>query len=403
MNRLKAIYHQLNAAFIMFKGLGIKNTKLIFHYLMGKLFIEDSDDVHLDHAMKWLCLSQDIVRGKGSAAQYIIEKGWDGPYPETSGYIIPTFLVYAKYFGDSKYVQRAIQIGNWEIDIQTSGGGILSNVQSSATRVFNTGQVILGWCALFEQTGDKKYLMAAVKAGNYLLNEQEKDGTWRKDTHCGARTYHARVDWALLRLYILTGDSRFSESARKNIMWIVDQQKENGWFNNCGFGSEDPITHVIVYTLRGLLECYLTNVPEINKLDLLPKIIKSANSLCSTVDNNSINGIIGMLPTSFDEEWKSKDNHSCLTGNAQFAYFLYKLAQTTGNEYYKTKADEVVRSTKQTQNINTSIIEIKGAISGSFPLYNGYLNNRFPNWATKFYADALMMKILFNQKISISA
>jgi uncharacterized protein YyaL (SSP411 family) len=384
-------------------GAGAEQAALAKNYAQGRLFSEFSDDQHLDAVMKWLCLAQDVCVGDGVPNVYYLNSGWGVAYPETSGYIIATYLAYADFKGDQDYISRAVQLGDWEIKIQAANGGVLSSPTVSYTRVFNTGQVILGWCMLYERTRDANYLTAAKRAGDYLVRLQEHDGSWQKDTYCGARTYHSRVDWALLRLAQLSGNNRFTETAAKNIKWVLDQQRENGWFDNCGFNNENPITHVIEYTLKGLLECHLTNVREISTFDMLPAIRKAADALCSACEKHPVRGIPGMVPTSFDKNWRSTDRHSCLTGNAQIAGFLLQLAQVTGNEYYVKIAVSILSATKRTQLLETSFTPIKGAIAGTYPLYQGYLKNGYPNWAAKFFADALLKKIYHPKTITISA
>lgn len=384
-------------------GLGKEQASLAAHYITGRLFPEHSDEVHLDAAMKWLCLAQDACSGDGVANVYYLKNGWGVAYPETSGYIVATYLAYADITGDAGYIKRAMQLGDWEVRIQTPSGGILSSPNVSFTRVFNTGQVILGWCALYERTRNSQYLLAAQRAGDYLVRLQEHDGSWQKDTYCGARTYHSRVDWALLRLAQLTGDRRFKDAACKNLTWVLKQQNENGWFNQCGFNNDDPITHVIEYTLKGLLESHLMNIQETNSLNLLPSVLKAADALCAAIREFPVHGISGMVATSFDKNWRSTDRHSCLTGNSQLAGLLLQLSQITGNNEYKTVAASVLRATKRTQVIDTSFTTLKGAIAGTYPLYQGYTSNGYPNWAAKFFADALMMKIHFARRMTILA
>jgi len=281
---------------------------------------------------------------------------------------------------------------------------VYSSTDRRQTRVFNTGQVVLGWCALYERIRDSKYLEAAKRAGDYLLNEQEpSDGTWRKDTYCGARTYHARVDWSLLRLAQLTGDQSYSIAAMRNLQWVLNQQSENGWFSQCGFNNDHPIMHVIVYTLRGLLECSQTNIASVAELPILPAVIKSADALCKALQEQPLLGIAGMVPAAFNEEWKSSANDSCLTGNAQLACFLYRLSHVTSNMLYRDIADTVMSATKRTQLVGSNLLPIDGAIAGSFPISHGYMANAYPNWASKFFADAMLMKMNFNNKLVIIA
>lgn len=384
-------------------GVGLEQVQVLRHYLTGKLFHEHSDEAHLKATMEWLAQAQDVCGGKGVSCVFYLQRGWGEAYPETSGYILATYLVYADYSGDKSFVDRAIQIGDWEIDIQASNGGIFSSETLRQTRVFNTGQVILGWCALFERTGEEKYLRAAMRAGDYLLNEQEEDGAWRKDTYCGARTYHAGVDWALLRLAQLSGKECYAASAVRNLHWVIEQQLENGWFDQCGFNDDLPIMHVIVYTLRGLLESLLTKNAAVKELEIMPAVIRAADALCRALQEKPVANIDGMVPTSFDKNWHSPDKDSCLTGNAQLAYFLYRLSQCTGNQTYRKIADSVVSATKRTQVVGSSLLPINGAIAGSYPIFRGYVPNGYPNWAAKFFADALLMKINYEQHLVIQA
>lgn len=385
--------------FLQTFGAGAEQFRVLRHYLTGRLFPDLGDEVHLKAAMEWLARAQDVCGGEGVSNLFLLKTGWGVAYPETSGYILATFLAYADYSGDKSYFDRAIRIGDWEIAIQAPSGGVYSSTELRQTRVFNTGQVILGWCVLYERTGEDKYLQAAKRAGDYLINELEADGTWRRDTYCGARTYHARVDWALLRLAQLTSDHRYAEVAQKNLQWVLKQQHQNGWFGQCGFNNDQPVMHVIVYTLRGLLECSQMN----SAAGVLPAVIKGADALCKALQSQPVAGINGMVPTAFDENWKSEANDSCLTGNAQLACFLYRLAHVTKNQMYRDIADTVMSATKRTQMVETTLLPLKGAIAGTYPLPHGYVPNGYPNWAAKFFADALLMKINYDQGLVISA
>lgn len=386
------------------QGGGLDQIRILRSYLAGKLFKEYEDEIHLKAAMEWLARAQAACDGDGVSSIFSLRDGWGVAYPETSGYIIATYLAYAGYSGDKTYVDRAIRIGDWEIAIQAPSGGVYSSTELRQTRIFNTGQVILGWCALYEHTKEDKYLQAAKRAGDYLFNNQNAaNGSWQWDTYCGARTYHARVDWSLLRLAQLSGDQRYAMVALKNLQWVLKQQHENGWFSQCGFDNDEPIMHVIVYTLRGLLECSQTFNPLVSELAILPSVVKSANALCKALQEQPVAGIVGMVPAAFNQEWKSATNDSCLTGNAQLACFLYRLAHVTSNEMYRNIADTVMSATKRTQLVGTSLLSIDGAIAGTFPISHGYLANAYPNWASKFFADALLMKINFNEKLVISA
>jgi hypothetical protein len=384
-------------------GLGVSQSTLLIKYLTAQLFPDKGDEIHLKETLEWLARAQDECSGQGVSCVYYLHSGWGVAYPETSGYILATYLVYADYSGDISYIDRALQIGDWEISIQAPNGGVYSSMILQQTRVFNTAQVILGWAALYERTSEKKYLQAALKAGEYLLNVQDEDGTWKKDTYCGARTYHAGVDWALLRLAEASGDDRFAVAAAKNLEWVTRQQLENGWFEQCGFNDDQPNMHVIAYTLRGLLECALLGNDRVNNQRVMAAAINGANPLCSALETQPIAKLDGMVPTSFDRNWRSEDKDSCLTGNAQLSCFLYLLTHHTNKRRYRDVADVVLSATKRTQLVDTVLLPLRGAIAGSYPLSHGYLPNGYPNWAAKFFADALLMKLNFDKKLVVPA
>ena len=379
-----------------------KNISMLARYLFGIRFGDVGDDVHLIRAMEWLAKAQDEY-GDGVSNVFYFHTGWGVGYPETSGYIIATFLAYADYSGDNSYLERAKRIAQWEINIQPESGGVLSSPDRPETRVFNTGQVMLGWCALYSRTQEDSYLKAATRAGEYLLRLQEEDGSWVSDTYCGARTYHARVDWALVRLFNLTGDIRFLNAAKLNLKWVVSQVNNKGWFAKCGFNEDEPITHVIEYTLGGLLGCYVEGRAQITDLKILDLVELAAQNLIASIESNSVKGIAGMVPASFDSDWVGNCKNSCLTGNSQIASMLYRLTHITNNMEYKKFADIILSATKTTQYTGEGFLDIRGGIPGSYPISHGYVPNGFPNWAAKFFADALLMKLGFSKRLDIEA
>ena len=383
------------------RSFGMDSVGLAVRYAAAMPFPAGSDLEHLTASLAWLRRAQDAA-GDGVAALFSLDAGWDLPYPETSGYIVATFLAARAFPGNDDLRQRAKRIGDWEIAIQAPNGGVYSRPGLPDTRVFNTGQVILGWCALYESLGDSRYLDAANRAGEYLVRLQEANGTWVRDTYCGARTYHARTDWGLLRLAALTARPEFVEAARSNLRWVMAQQQENGWFRNCGFHDEDPITHVIDYTLIGVLECAMLK-PDLFDRKPAELIESSAKAICDIVARSCVGGIAGMIPASYNSEWQSADEHSCLTGNAQLAYTLFRLYRITGKNRYATCADLLLSALKRTQVLAGAPDEVRGAIPGSFPMYKGYLANSFPNWAAKFFADALLASLKREEDFAVTA
>jgi hypothetical protein len=109
-------------------------------------------------------------------------KGWGASYPETTGYIIPTFLHYADsmHLPDARH--RAIQMADWEVEIQLPYGAVRSGMLGTrlGPAVFNTGQVLSGWVSAYAATGDERYARSAVNAAEWLATIQDDDGAWRR-------------------------------------------------------------------------------------------------------------------------------------------------------------------------------------------------------------------------------
>ena len=77
------------------------------------------NETHLAAAIGWLCRAQDIRANSpdagGVSAGWSYEDGWLPSYPETSGYIVETFLAASGVLGRPELVDRAGRILDWEL------------------------------------------------------------------------------------------------------------------------------------------------------------------------------------------------------------------------------------------------------------------------------------------------
>src|SRR5262245_59568940 len=65
------------------------------------------DDDHLVAAADWLTRAQDAATDGGVSGRYLLRSGWSSSYPETTGYIIPTFLALATHLQREEFMARA--------------------------------------------------------------------------------------------------------------------------------------------------------------------------------------------------------------------------------------------------------------------------------------------------------
>src|SRR5438132_4488719 len=96
---------------------------------------------HLDEAMLWLKRAQDAGTDRGVAYGVKFGENFAVSYPETTGYIIETFLQQEQLTGDADLLERAIAMGDWEIDIQLRTGAVMGGTlnRQPTPAVFNTG------------------------------------------------------------------------------------------------------------------------------------------------------------------------------------------------------------------------------------------------------------------------
>lgn len=355
---------------------------------------EASHRPHLVEAIEWLARAQDGTPDDGFARGYSVlysryfgNQGWQPSYPETTGYIIPTLLHASQHLERPQLAERALRAARWEIEVQLESGAVQGGVigEGRSPAVFNTGQVMFGWLAAFEESGASQFADAAIRAGRYLVSVQDPDGHWRKGNSQFARgdatLYNARVSWALAETGVTLQQPDFTEAARRNLRAVANMQYENGWFPHCCLtDSSRPLLHTIAYTVRGLLEGgRVLNDPEILAAGQL-----AARHLMEVVRED------GWMPGRFRQDWSGAVSWSCLTGEAQMANNWMRLHLITGDASWLEPVPRVLQFLKRTQNRTSRDVGLRGGIKGSAPMSGDYGRNEILNWATKYFADALM-------------
>ena len=368
----------------------IRQKSLVLKDTLGiGLTSPTNNRTHLDAAITWLKHAQDVTGNGGVAQTYLVRsRRWAPSYPETTGYIIPTFYRYAELAGDADARTRARRMADWEIDIQHPSGGVLAGAlgDSDQPTIFNTGQVIFGWVRAFEEEQDERYRQAAVRAADWLIEVMDDDGCWRKFgspmTGKQINTYNSRSAWSLARVHDITGERRYLDAAIRNCDWVLTQRNQRGWLaENCLQDNQQPFTHTIAYAMRGLLEVGASAQRE----DLISAARVIGDAMLTALPKN------GFLPGRFDDQWKPTVNWSCLTGDCQLGINWGRLYQLTGEQKYREGTSRILEFVKRTQKIAGMNTDTLGAIKGSHPINGGYHPWQYPNWATKFYADALII------------
>ena len=337
----------------------------------------------IDAGLAWLCRAQDVGEDRGFSYGYTIKGGWRPSYVETTGYIICTFLRAAEVLERPDLAKRAVEAGDWLRQVQLPDGSFPNpGLDPNSGVVFDTGQDLHGLLSLAEGPDGKRFASAAERAAQWLVSIADDNGRWTRNTFNGiAHVYNSRSAWALVRAGLRFEDPDAIKVAEANLDWACSQQQANGWFDQCAFTTDaPPFTHTIAYAGRGLLEAGLLLGRE--------RYVDAARSVASAAANHL--GTDGELPGRIGIDDQPASRSCCLTGNAQFAIIWLKLAQIDNTEAHHRHAVAAIKAVGARQAL-AGPLDMRGAIKGSHPIWGSYARLGYPNWATKFFVDALLL------------
>lgn len=348
--------------------------------------VDPGIDAVIEEGIAWLGVAQDCSPSNdgGVARSYSLNTGWATSYPETTGYIVPTMIDYAKCTGNGDARERAKRMLDWLVAIQFPEGGFQGGKIDARPRVpvtFNTGQILIGLAAGAAEFGDR-YREAMCRAADWLVDTQDPDGCWRKHptpfAKPGEKTYETHVAWGLMEAARLEPSRRYADAALANVRWALTQQRANGWLDQCCLSDPvQPLTHTLGYALRGIVEAYRLS----DDRQYLVAAQKTADGLLSAMRGD------GYLPGQLRSDWSAAVSWVCLTGAVQIAHSWLLLYQYTGEARYRDAAfaaNRYVRRTIKTEGAR----EMRGAVKGSFPVDGDYGQYEYLNWACKFCIDS---------------
>lgn len=348
---------------------------------------------HLSAAVQWILRAQQAAPDGGVAHSYDLRRRlWHASYPETTGYIIPTLIDYAELFNKPAVQQAALRMADWEIDVQMSDGGVRAGTMAAEVvvpTIFNTGQVLFGWARAYTATRDERYAQALRRAADWLVAAQDDDGCWRRFPSPFApghpeKAYNTRSAFGLVRSWQALGDQHWLDAARANSEWALRVALPNAFLpHNCLTDAENPLTHTLGYSIRGLLEVGVAT----REQRYIDHAVRMAEAIAKQQRPD------GALPGRYTPDWQAAGRWTCLTGNAQLAIDWWRISRITGDRRFEPHARAAVRFNMRAQDLNQRDPNRAGGLKGSHPINEDYMTWRYPNWAAKFFADALMFEL----------
>src|SRR6266576_1405193 len=351
---------------------------------------------HLAAAIGWLKRAHDSSNSGGVAWGYrarrpvrtVIPLGWVAPYPETTGYIIPTMLRFSDLSDDNDCLHRARGMATWELAIQLEDGGFQGGTlgeQPVASSTFVTGQVLFGLLAAYIRFPTEAMRAGAIRAGEFLLDCLDETGRFAKgySQFCapGAKAYEARTGLALAELGDLLDDQRFGAAASRVADYALSVQEVNGWFRENDLDDHDrPLTHTIGYVMEGLHGIGV----RLGRRDCIEAVQRTLNHIVPLIRPD------GFMAGRWRNDWTPAVDWACLTGSAQIAGVFLRMYEQTKRPEYLEAGRKLLGFVCFTQDLRTGVPGLDGGIRGSYPFDGEYGQWCVLNWATKFFCDSLM-------------
>jgi folate-dependent phosphoribosylglycinamide formyltransferase PurN len=351
-----------------------------------------TDQDHLIAAAEWLKRAQDATSDGGIVGRYQLRTGWSSSYPETTGYLVPTLLKLTDELGDEDFFHRAQRAIDFLLAVQLPSGAFPgAEIAQNKTKPspFNTAQIMHGLQAWLERTNDERCRVSLQRAGQWLCEVQDPSGSWHKYFYKDlATTYSAHLTCWLAEAGDFLGDSSMLEASRRHLAWVMQHyDAEHAWFDLCGFSAEDhaqrrAVTHTIAYTLWGVLR----TAEVVGSAEGKAAAEKAAYAVLRRLE------LSRRLPGVLDFRWRPQATFTCLTGNVQMALIWLHMYREHGDPRLLNAALKAIDIVKAGQVMDGGPPGVLGGVAGSQPVWGAYIPHAFPNWAVKYFIDALLEK-----------
>ena len=268
------------------------------------------------------------------------------PYPEVTGYFIPTLYNWGE-------VELARSCTRWLLSIQLPDGAFPA--PDGVPYTFDTGQILRGLCAaLGDVEGVRKPL---TRACDWLLTQIEDNGRLTTPStelwsDIASDLIHVYVLPPLIQAGKLLGKPEYIDAAH-HVLSYYKQQEELVPFNR--------LSHFHAYVMEALCE--------LEEFELTKRGMEDVERLQRRD---------GSIPAYPDVDW------ICSTGIAQYAIVWYALGK-------REQADKALRYLEKIQNSS-------GGFNGSYGKGAKYIAGAEISWAVKYFLDAYLLKMIEGEK-----
>lgn len=345
-------------------------------------------------AVEWVSRSIQACKGQGAAGYYSRFhhplSGWSAAWPEATGKIIPTLLRYNRFANRQDLAALAAAQARWLVSIQSLDGSFPGGFHYPGTKgepsVYNTGQVMLGLLAAFDQTREQEFLDSAAGAARWLCDELNTGaGNWLPQPDSSFQPAHyTTVCWAMLEVFKRTQEKRVRGQALRALQTMAAWLTPNGAVKNWGLHPDRPaFTDNIADTLRGFWECGRLLGDEGRPYRKISA--RAAAALREQFQSK------GKLAGAYDSLFRADQSFACLPGHCGLAQIWLTLAEKTGDVGAFRTALECIYFVMRKQKMRAAGTGNRGGIAGSSPLWGRYWPLKHTTVAATSFLDALML------------
>ena len=193
--------------------------------------------------LDWIARGQKYWGVGGIPASYNARtRRYDGPYPETTGYSIPTLLELGlrSEFRDARPIAQ--KAAEWLAMRQSAAGSIRCNIESPGAKpgaddlvvLFDCGAILQGFAAMTQQRDE--FAGPTARLACFLIADQCDDGTWDRHLafeHFGS--HNALVAYALIDAGNVLNEPSFSEAGHRCLEALRGRLCRDGYIEGCEF------------------------------------------------------------------------------------------------------------------------------------------------------------------------
>lgn len=313
----------------------------LISYLKQKIFKKQNFLYSIQASLQWI--EKYSIAGKGVA---VTSKKSNIPYPEVSGYLIPTLL----NWGES---DKAINYAKWLIGIQNEDGSWSDSLKKSPY-TFDTGQVLKGLLAVRYRFPDVEDSIS--RGCHWLLKQIHQNGRITTPDKSEWKLPDGKMIDESIHLYALEPlkiagdylkDKAYHEAVDRSIKYYL---------GNSYLVDFEMLSHFHAYVLEALIDLGLRENAErgMKKIEILQKTD-------------------GSIPSYPNKDW------ICSTGVAQYSVIWFKLGQ-------REKALKAL-------NYLSRKMKKSGGFYGSYGNAGWYFPREEISWANKYFLDACYLSI----------